>query len=117
MRIVLAISALLLNGGAIAQPPALDTLPSRPQTVLPKDELTDPSASAVCRDRIDQAREERGLPKLSRDNSAPTDPLLIAAVDKRIGGCSVMVMRNNTSDIRPLPQFRDGPAKLTPLVQ
>jgi hypothetical protein len=76
---------------------------------------TDPSATQVCRDRIEAVRDGRGLPKLNRDNAAPAQPLLVAAVDKRIGGCSVLVMRNNTSDIRPLPQFEDGPGMVIPL--
>ena len=59
-------------------------------------------AAAVCRDRIHEVRRELGQPALERDAS-PLDPLLIAAVDKRIDGCSVLVMRNDTSDIRPLP--------------
>ncbi|MGZ3247255.1 MAG: hypothetical protein ACXU61_09270, partial [Croceibacterium sp.] len=65
--------------------------------------MTDPSASLVCRDRIDVVRESRGLPKLRRDTAAPTKPQFIAAVDKRIDGCSVLVMRNDTSDLRPVP--------------
>ena len=40
---------------------------------------------------------------LQRDTAKPDEPLLIAAVDKRIDGCSVMVMRNNLADVRPLP--------------
>jgi len=40
------------------------------------------------------------------------DPLLIAAVDKRIGGCSVMVIRNDTSDFRSLPE--QGEARIMP---
>jgi hypothetical protein len=69
--------------------------------------------SAVCRDRIQEVRRELGKPALDRD-AAPQDPLFIAAVDKRIDGCSVMVMRNDTSDIRPLPapqEHRLMPAK------
>jgi hypothetical protein len=92
-------------------PQALDRSP-----ILRKgDEITDPSATAVCRDRIEKAREERGLPKLRGDKASPDEPLFIAAVDKRIGGCSVLVMRNNLSDIRPLSKFRDAPVRLTPL--
>jgi len=64
---------------------------------------------AVCRDRIEEVRNGRGLPKLDRKAASPDDGLLIAAVDKRIDGCSVMVMRNDTSDIRPLPTAPDGP--------
>jgi hypothetical protein len=75
-----------------------------------------PSASngAVCRDRISQVREERGLPKLDRRAAAPDQPYLIAAVDKRIDGCSVMVMRNDTSDVRPLPVAPGARAELLP---
>ena len=60
-------------------------------------------AGAGCRDRIHEVRRELGKPALERDAS-PQEPLFIAAVDKRIGGCSVMVMRNDTSDVRPLPE-------------
>jgi hypothetical protein len=68
-----------------------------------------------CRSRIETVREERGLPRLQRDNAAPDRPLLILAVDKRIDGCEVLVLRNNTADIRPLPEFEEGPARLQPL--
>ena len=59
---------------------------------------------AVCRDTIHSVRAERGLPALERGTADPDEPYFIAAVDKRIGGCSVMVMRNDTSDVRPLPK-------------
>ena len=65
----------------------------------------------VCRDRIQQVRDERGLPALDRRTASPDEPLLIAAVDQRIGGCSVMVMRNDLSDVRPLPT-QDGPPRM-----
>jgi hypothetical protein len=126
MRPFVAISAVLLGTGAGAAPPALDTSgtlgsPGSPSLALPqpplrdRGEVADPSAGAVCRDRIEAVRDERGLPKLNRDKAASDEALLIAAVDRRIGGCSVMVMRNDTSDIRPLPRFQDGPPRLTPL--
>jgi hypothetical protein len=67
-----------------------------------------------CRDRIVLVREERGLPKLERDTASPDEPLLIAAVDKRIDGCAVMVMHGNTSDVRPLPEFQEGSGQLMP---
>jgi hypothetical protein len=70
---------------------------------------------ANCRGRIVTTRAELGLPKLPDDGAKASDPLLIAAVDKMIGGCEVLVMRDDTSDIRPLPQFQDGPGKLLPL--
>lgn len=68
----------------------------------------------VCRDRIETVREERGLPRLDRTPARPDQPYFIAAVDHRIDGCSVMVMRQDTSDVRPLPPPRKGPATLTP---
>ena len=85
-----------------------------PPEQVPGTLTTRTDQAAVCRDRIELVRQERGLPKLQRDTASPDEPLLIAAVDQRIGGCSVMVMRNDTSDIRPLPT-EDGPARLQPL--
>ena len=76
--------------------------------VHPPSEVTTPEGAGFrenCRDRIELVREERGLPKLERDSASPDEALLIAAVDKRVDGCSVMVMRHDTSDIRPLPEF------------
>lgn len=64
--------------------------------------------SRVCRDRIEQVREASGKPELDREPAKPSEPLLLAAVDQRINGCSVMVMRNDTSDIRPLPEPSDN---------
>ena len=85
--------------------------------VHPPSEVTTPEGAGFrenCRDRIELVREERGLPKLERDSASPDEALLIAAVDKRVDGCSVMVMRHDTSDIRPLPEFMEGPAQLRP---
>jgi hypothetical protein len=59
-------------------------------------------------------REERGLPKLERDTASPEEPLFIAAVDKRVAGCSVLVMRENLSDVRPLPAQPEGPPQMMP---
>jgi hypothetical protein len=95
MRFAVPLLALFLATGAAPQP----------APVVPSTDLDIPyqPSQAVCRDRIIEAREERGLPELRRETAAPDEPLLIAAVDKRIDGCAVLVMRNNTSDIRPLP--------------
>ena len=85
--------------------------------VHPPSEVTTPEGAGFrenCRDRIELVREERGLPKLERDSASPDEALLIAAVDKRVDGCAVMVMRHDTSDIRPLPEFKEGPAQLRP---
>lgn len=116
MRTMLLLPVLLLSVSASAEAPSSSERFSPPPPVLhDRGEMTDPSATTVCRDRIEKAREERGLPKLRRDKASPNEPLFIAAVDRRIGGCSVLVMRDNLSDIRPLPEFSDAPARLTPL--
>ena len=95
-RVLLPVIALLLSTGAEA-PQTVQVQPA-PSTPL----MLGEGSSPVCRDRIQEVRRELGKPALERD-AAPADPLFIAAVDKRIGGCSVLVMRNDTSDIRPLP--------------
>lgn len=115
MRTMMLLPISLVSVSATAKSPA--PLPRPPLVSPQRGEMTDPSASPICRDRIDVVRESRGLLKLGPDAAAPTKPLFIAAVDKRIDGCSVLVMRNNASDVRPLPQFQDGPAKQTPLAQ
>ena len=68
----------------------------------------------ACRDRVTQARAERGLPLLERNTADPDEPLFFAAVDHRLDGCSVLVMRNNTSDIRPVPALPEGRPMLIP---
>ena len=127
MRMILSLSALVLSVGASAAPPqpapALDTALA-PKTDSPS-QLTpnvfriapaDKDQEAVnCHGRIVTARAELGLPKLPDDGAKSDEPLFIAAVAKSIDGCQVLVMRNNTSDIRPLPQFEDGPGKMIPL--
>ncbi|MXO59667.1 hypothetical protein GRI89_08955 [Altererythrobacter salegens] len=97
MRRVAAIAVLLACTAASPSPPGNAT--STTVLTLPE------KADTVCRDRIEQVRTERGLPKLQRETAQPEEPYFIAAVDKRVDGCSVMVMRNNTIDIRPLPKF------------
>jgi hypothetical protein len=117
MRLLLLSPLLLLSMSASAEAPApTNRLTPPPPVLRDRGEMTDPSATQVCRDRIVAAREAHGLPRLSRDTAKPGEPLFIAAVDKRIDGCSVMVMRNNLSDIRPLPEFSDAPAQLIPLM-
>lgn len=114
MRILFAISALLLNVGAAA-PPVVFAPDGALAQLAPQanDEGTDQDSRRLCRDRIEQVRQDRGLPKLDRGNAAPDEPLLIAAVDMRLGNCSVMVMANNINDIRPLPPSSDT-ARLRP---
>ena len=103
MRIVLPLLALAF--ATAAAPPAV-RLPMRELQTLPA------PSEQVCRDRIHEVREERGLPELSRENAKPDEPLMILAVDKRIDGCSVMVMAYDTSDVRPVPTAPDGPPRV-----
>ncbi len=67
-----------------------------------------------CRDRIQFVRAERGLPKFDDEPAKPDDALLIAAVDHQVAGCDVLVMRHDTSDIRPLPRFEGKTVELIP---
>ena len=99
MRRFAALTALLVCTAA--------SLPPAPPLAEPEiRELQGPAepGEAVCRDRIHTVREERGLPAIERGTADPDEPLFIAAVDHRIDGCSVMVMRQNTRDIRPIPK-------------
>ena len=112
MRIVLPLLALTVPAVALAAdapPPSGDRFARSTMR-----ELQAPPEPANCRDRIHTVREERGLPRLERDTASPEEPLFIAAVDKRIGGCSVLVMRENLSDVRPLPALPEGPPRMMP---
>jgi hypothetical protein len=127
MRTILSLSALVLSVEASAAPPELAPALDAPlaskidsPSLLTPNVLRIPSANkeqeaANCHGRIVTARAELGLPKLADDGAKSGEPLFIAAVAKSIDGCQVLVMRNNTSDIRPLPQFQDGPGKMIPL--
>ena len=132
MRIAFPLLALTLATGAAAQQTAVPAVDHAPLIVVPGPAygphgpplferpplrrgppryLPD---ERVCRDRIQAIRDERGLPSLDRGTASPDEPLLIAAVDQRNGGCSVRVRRNDTSDIRPVPT-EEGTARLLPL--
>ena len=68
-----------------------------------------------CRDTINKARAEAGKPPLlGREAASPDKPLAIYAVDRRENGCSVMVMKGDPSDIRPLPAPMEGPLRAIP---
>ena len=97
-----------------AEPLALD-MPSYEKPARQWRDLEDAIRSSEnCRDKIEHVRQENGQPPLRRETAYPDEPLLIAAVDHRIDGCSVMVMRQDTSDVRPLPDPPEGPPKLMP---
>jgi len=110
MRLALPLIALMLTSAAAAENLPDPTLPQTVDRVSPPDGVNIIDRT-TCRDRIHLVREERGLPQLDRSTASP-EASLIAAVDHRIDGCSVMVMYNNTSDIRPVPTMPDGPPRL-----
>ena len=99
MRIALSLIALALATGAAAEEPALTTPEAPAIGRLAPSPAPDAEWRAPCRDTIHQVREARGLPR----EAPPAPAQMIAAVDHRIDGCSVMVMYGNTSDVRPVP--------------
>ena len=108
MRLVVPLIALLLATAAAAPPTATDSpdpSPGEKNADVAEVRIDPTNGKTVCRDTIQQVRAERGLPWVDRGTAPePDEPLLIATVDHRIDGCSVMVMRNDTSDVRPLPE-------------
>ena len=99
MRQAIVVAALLAC--TAASPPSE---PSIAQPEIGGLQVPAEPGEAVCRDRIHTVREERDLPTINRETADPDVPLLIAAVDHRIDGCSVMVMRHDTRDVRPIPR-------------
>lgn len=118
MRVVLSLSVLLLSAGASGAPPHPTAAPDQPSikglpNAIDRSSASKRDTTAVCRGRINEARQAGGLPKLQREPADNDKPLLIYAVDRMIDGCEVLVMRNDLSDIRPLPTPA-GPARLRP---
>ena len=111
MRMALPLVALTL-ASAVAAEPVAESIPPQAIVRLAPAQGTPNAELLSCRDRIHQVREERHLPQLQRDTATSNEPLLIAAVDHRIDGCSVMVMYGNTSDVRPVPTMPDGPPRM-----
>ena len=99
---LLALGFLALAAtSATAQRPPADTPPQGPDVVSKIDE----PRNRNCDDRITQVRAANRLPKLDRGTASPDEAYFIAAVDHSIDGCAVMVMRQDTTNIRPLPEF------------
>lgn len=82
--------------------------------VTPDGQPIDRTADEACRDRIEQVRAERGLPTLERRTASPDEPLFFTALDYRIDGCGALVMKSDTSDIRPVPPIADSRPLLMP---
>jgi hypothetical protein len=72
-------------------------------------------AAPDCGDTVTQAREHDGKPPLlEREPASPDKPHLIYAVDKRLDGCAVMVMKGDLTDMRPIPKAAEGPLLVIP---
>lgn len=75
-----------------------------------------------CNDRLERARDEAEEavvitpgPLLRRGPNTPDSaPLAIYAVDRREGGCAVMVMMSEPKDVRPLPSISADDHRLMP---
>lgn len=81
--------------------------PQQSLQFTPDGQPIDRTAEKVCANRIETVRAERGLPRLEREAASPQEPLFFTALDHRIDGCGVLVMRVDTSDIRPVPPIPD----------
>ena len=84
----------------------------RPATLASGD-LKDFVERTTCRDRIEQTRAASGQPPLlDREAADNAEPLLYKAVDRDVDGCDILVMADDTTDIRPVPE--GGEVKLLP---
>jgi len=111
-RYLVLAAALLACTAASAQSDGADADPRFAEPEIRELEAPPEPAEAVCRDRIHTVREERGLPAIERDTTDPEEALLIAAVDHRIDGCSVIVMKYDSRDVRPIPKPDGGAPQL-----
>ncbi len=101
------LSMLAVISVSASPAPVVDTPSGLPQA--PSD-----GALATCADRIETVRDTLGQPRLDRTPESIEEPLLIAAVDKRIDGCAVMQMKGDVNDLRPIPQPAPGSPFLQP---
>ena len=75
-----------------------------------------------CNDRLERAQDKADEavvvtpgPLLRRGSNTPNnEPLAIYAVDRREGGCAVMVMMGEPEDVRPLPSLSAEDHRLMP---
>lgn len=97
------------TGQASAQAQSLD-MPGYDEPPRKWESVEDANSTPEeCRDRIHQVREANGQPALDREPADPDEGVLIWAVDRREAGCSVMVVKGDPEDIRPLPRPPEGP--------
>ena len=93
----LPVAAILLSGQSQPVPEMPSEEPDAQIVQLAEGE------AAYCGEVIRQVRDANALTTLQRGPATPEDGYLIAAVDKRVDGCSVMQMHGDVSDLRPLP--------------
>ena len=86
-------------------------MPSYSSPPQPWRDLSDATAPTPqqCADRIRQIREQSGQPVLDKRAADSEEGTLIWAVDKREGGCPVMVAKGDLDDIRPVPEGEEQP--------
>ncbi len=108
------IGLLALVAPMIAWPLGAGIMSSAADTTIHESRLATPVSQDECRDRIRMVREKRGLPERERDTASLDEVYFLAAVDRQIDGCDVIVMRGNPDDIRSLPAMPDGPVELIP---
>ena len=108
---LLALSALsLIASAALAQTELIDPTERDAEDFEPRTEAEQPN----CDDRITEVRSANGQPELDATPASPDNAYFIAAVDQNIDGCAVMVLRQDTTDVRPLPKV-EGEVKLRKL--
>ena len=97
-------------------PPGANSLnmPSYQEPAKNWRDLDEPIERERCNEMIRQVRSEAGKTdlELKRRTPPPEDALLIAAVDQNLDGCKVLVMKRDTSDIRPVPEPQNGSLKI-----
>ena len=94
-------------------PPPFD-MPNYQEPAKPWTDVLDEAERLRCQKAIEQARGEPVEPELERGPATGDDGVMIAAVDKRIDGCPVLVMYHDKSDLRPAPSVELRQAQLIP---
>jgi len=77
-------------------------------------DIEDPIKRARCEEQIRKVRSDAGQPEIEREPADAENPLMLAAAHQTIEDCPVLVMKHDTSDIRPVPDLREGPVRIEP---
>lgn len=115
---IVALSSLLIIGATEPDQPQALNQPAYQEPAIEWKTLEDviPPSEAECRDRIQKIRKETGQPALDSPPASVERPQLLYAVHREEDGCSMMVMKGDIEDVRPLPKTkeRDGHEMLIP---